>query len=305
MASLLAIAVATPAAAQDASGLLFRVSADTSLTADTAMGDPVPNFRSGVSVVPDGAIGGAARWADDGYVAWKAPGNMRAQRGTLSFFWRPREPLGVAPFVIFRAGFADHSSWDMAFLRIDWNGHGFDAFVTDANLSRIRVSWTIPQTPAADAWKHIAFAWDETKGVRLFVDGREVACKDQVADLDSGLDQFGLAGRVLSPHQVQSRYHFMRGSDLDEIRVYDRMLAAADIAALADKRDPAPAPLADTAARRTAWLHRYGWDAGAPPRARCPRHHGAQGRVRRRQGFEGVDVEGRRRHIRDDLARRL
>ena len=80
LASLLAIAVATPAAAQDASGLLFRVSADKSLTADTAAGDPVPNFRSGVSVVPDGAIGGAARWADDGYVAWKAPGNMRAQR---------------------------------------------------------------------------------------------------------------------------------------------------------------------------------------------------------------------------------
>lgn len=265
LASLLAIAVATPAAAQDATGLLFRVSADKSLTADTAAGDPVPNFRSGVSAVPDGAIGGAARWADDGYVAWKAPGNMRAQRGTLSFFWRPRETLGVAPFVIFRAGFADHSSWDMAFLRIDWNGHGFDAFVTDANLSRIRVSWTIDSTPAADAWKHIAFAWDETKGVRLFVDGREVAHKDQVADLDSGLDQFGLAGRVLSPHQVQSRYHFMRGSDLDEIRVYHRMLAAADIAALADKRDPAPAPLADAAGRRTAWLHRYGWDAGAPP----------------------------------------
>ncbi|PIH20846.1 hypothetical protein CTJ04_13165, partial [Staphylococcus epidermidis] len=107
LASLLAIAVATPATAQDASGLLFRVSADRSLTADTAIGDPVPNFRSGVSVGPDGAIGGAARWADDGYVAWKAPGNMRAQRGTLSFFWRPREPLGVAPFVIFRAGFAD------------------------------------------------------------------------------------------------------------------------------------------------------------------------------------------------------
>ncbi|MBP2278022.1 MULTISPECIES: LamG-like jellyroll fold domain-containing protein [Sphingomonas] len=265
LASLLAIAIATPVCAQDANGLLFRVSADKSLTADVAAGDPVPNFRSGVSVVPDGAIGGAARWADDGYVAWKAPGNMRAQRGTLSFFWRPREPLGVAPFVIFRAGFADHSSWDMAFLRIDWNGHGFDAFVTDANLSRIRVSWTIPQTPAADAWKHIAFAWDETKGVRLFVDGREVARKDQVADLDSGLDQFGLAGRVLSPHQVQSRYHFMRGSDLDEIRVYDRMLAASDIATLADKRDPAPAPSEDAAARRTAWLHRYGWDAGAPP----------------------------------------
>ncbi len=259
----LAIASATPAAAQD--GLLFRMSADKSLTADIAAGDPVPNFRSNVDIVPDGAIGGAAKWADDGYVAWNAPGNIRAARGTLAFFWRPRQPVGEAPFVLFRAGFADHASWDMAFLRIDWNGHGFDAFVTDANLSRVRVSWRIDQLPAADAWRHMAFAWDETSGVRLYVDGREVARKDQVADLDSGLDQFGLAGRVMSPHQVQSRYNFMRGSDFDEIRVYDHMLAATDVSALADKRDPAPTRPADTAAQRTAWMHRYGWDRASPP----------------------------------------
>ena len=270
LASLIAIAVAAPAAAQDKTGLLFRVSADKSLTADIATGDPVPNFRSNVDVVPDGVIGGAARWADDSYVAWKAPGNMRAQRGTLSFFWRPREPLGVAPFVLFRAGFADHSSWDMAFLRIDWNGHGFDAFVTDANLSRVRVSWRIDAVPVADAWKHLAFAWDETVGVRLYVDGKEVARTDQVANLDSGLDQFGLAGRVMSPHQVQSRYNFMRGSDLDEIRVYDRALPASDVAALANKREPAAAPAPDTAARRAAWLHRYGWDKTAPPLLDAP-----------------------------------
>ena len=87
LTSLLAITtalLATPAAAQD--GLLFRVSADRDLTADTAGGDPVPNVRSAVTVTPDGAIGGAARWADEGYVAWKAPGNMIAQRGTLAFF---------------------------------------------------------------------------------------------------------------------------------------------------------------------------------------------------------------------------
>ena len=149
-ASVLALAVASiaPARAQDATGLLFRASADKSLTADYATGDPVPKFRSGVDISPDGAIGGAARWADDGYVAWKAPGNIRADRGTLAFFWRARTPVGEAPFVIFRTGFADHSSWDMAFLRIDWNGHGFDAFVTDATLSRVRVSWAIPTPPA-------------------------------------------------------------------------------------------------------------------------------------------------------------
>jgi hypothetical protein len=265
-----ALTAAMPAIAQDATGLLFRASADKSLTADIAMGDPVPNFRSGVEVVPDGAIGGAARWQDDGYVAWKAPGNIRAERGTLSFFWRSRTPVGEAPFNIFRVGFADHSSWDMVFLRIDWNGHGFDAFVTDANLSRVRVSWRIDTLPAADAWHHIAFGWDETQGVRLFVDGKLVARKDQKADLDSGLDQFGLAGRVLSPHQVQSRYHFMRGSDLDEIRVYDHMLGDSDVMALADKREPGPSPAPDAVARRQAWLHHYGWDRAAPPLLDAP-----------------------------------
>jgi hypothetical protein len=257
------VALAAPAAAQE--GLLFRASVDRDLTAEVAGGEAVPNFRSNVGVVADGAIGGAARWADDGYVAWRAPGNIRAQRGTLAFFWRPRTPVGPVPFNIFRVGFADHSSWDMAFLRIDWNGHGFDAFVTDANLARIRVSWRMPALPAADAWHHIAVGWDETAGVRLFVDGREVARKDQRADLDAGLDQFGMAGRVLSPHQVQSRYNFMRGSDLDEIRIYGRLLDAPVVAGLADKRELPDNSTPDPAVRRAVWLHRYGWDRTAPP----------------------------------------
>ena len=270
LTSAIALATACLAAAaaqgQDTPpGLLFHAPLDRGFDATVAQGDAVPNFRANVSIVPDGAIGGAALWADDGYVAWRAPGNMRATRGTLSFFWRAREPLGEAPFVIFRTGFADHSSWDMAFLRIDWNGHGFDAFVTDANLSRVRVSWRMPTIPDPKAWQHIAFAWDETKGVRLYVDGKEVARKDQTADLDTGLDQFGLAGRVMAPHQVQSRYNFMRGSDVDDIRVYDRMLSPANIAALAAKAEPGPLPAADATAERQAWLHRYGWDKRLPP----------------------------------------
>lgn len=254
----------------DQPGLLFRMSADHDLTAEIAHGEAKPNFRAHVDIVPDGAIGGAARWADDGYVAWQAPGNMRAARGTLSFFWRARTPVGEVPFVIFRAGFADHSSWDMAFLRIDWNGHGFDAFVTDANLSRIRVSWRMPTPPAASDWNHIAFAWDDTKGVTLYIDGREVATKAEAADLDSGLDQFGLAGRVMAPHQVQSRYSFMRGSDIDELRVYDRALSPANIAQLAAKHEPGTLPEALRAATWQAWLHRYGWEKTLPPLLDAP-----------------------------------
>jgi hypothetical protein len=251
-------------------GLLFRASADHGLAADLARGDAQPNFASHVALVPDGRSGSAIRWQDDGILSWNAPGNIYSRRGTLAFFWRSRTPVGVAPFVIFRVGFADHTSWDMTFLRIDWNGHGFDAFVTDTNLARIRVSFKIDRLPAPDAWHHIAFAWDETVGVRLYVDGKQVAARDQKADLDTGLDQFGLAGRVISPHQVQSRYNFMRGSDLDEVRIYDHMLAPDGVAALASLAEPSAPVAPPDAANRAAWLHRYGWDRSAPPALDAP-----------------------------------
>src|SRR5437588_6127039 len=265
--SVAAIALGSAASASaDAPKLLFRLSADKGFTADVAAGDAVPNFQDKVKTVRSGVGGtGAIQWADDGVVTWNAPGNIYAQRGTLSFFWRSRTPVGEAPFNIFRVGFADHSSWDMAWLRIDWNGHGFDAFVTDANLARTRVSFAMPRTPGADEWHHIGFTWDETIGVRLYIDGREVARKDAKADYDTGLDQFGLAGRVIAPHQVQSRYSFMRGSDVDEILIYDRMVAPADVAVLAQNRDPAAAAPLDAAAKCQAWLHRFGWDRASPP----------------------------------------
>ena len=266
-AAALAWAASTGAcAAADGTGLLFRVSGDAGLRADTAGGDREPNFQDKVKSLPGGRVGGYLQAADDGVVAWNAPGNIYAQRGTLSFFWRSRYPAGRNPFNIFRVGYADHTSWDMTWLRIDWNGHGFDAFVTDDNLARVRVSYTLPAAPKPDAWTHIAVAWDETYGLKLYVDGKPAAKIEQKAVLDSGLDQLGMAWRVLSPHQVQSRYNYLRGSDFDELRVYDHMLDEAQVAALAEGGDPAvpaqpPRTLADPAVR-AEWLHRYGWDKG-------------------------------------------
>lgn len=274
-AAILRLAAAGAAQAEP-SGLLFRLSADKSLTADYAAGDPVPNFSYGAHIVPTGVSGGAFSDDDDVVLAWKAPGNIYAQRGTLSFFWRSRTPVGVAPFVLFRVGFADHTSWDMVFLRIDWNGHGFDAFVTDNNLARTRVSFTLPQNPAPDAWTHLAFTWDENTGVQLFVNGKLAAKTEKKDVYDSGLDQFGTAARVVAPHQVQSRYSFMRGSDYDELRIYDHALAPSEIAELARNQaaaSPAAAArdLSDPATREEWWL-RYGWNrkGDVPPELTSP-----------------------------------
>ena len=264
-----ALLAALPAAARASSpGMLFRVSADNGFVADSAQGDPVPNFQDKVGLVDDGAHGRAIQWQDDGVLSWNAPGNIQAARGTLSFFWRARYAVGEAPFVIFRVGYADHSSWDMAWLRIDWNGQGFDAFVTDANLARTRVSFKLDHIPGPEQWQHIAFGWDEDHGVRLFVDGREVARAETTGDYDAALDQFGLAGRVMAPYQVQSRYNFLRGSDVDEIRVYDRLLDATAVAALARNAEPRIA--GEGTGSQRAWWHRHGWDGAPPPLLSTP-----------------------------------
>ncbi|MEO8681720.1 MAG: LamG-like jellyroll fold domain-containing protein, partial [Vicinamibacterales bacterium] len=206
-------------------GLLFYLSGDHGLTADYAAGGNVePNFASDVRVIPDGAKGPGLQCGDTQLLSYRAPGNIYAQRGTLAFSWRSREPVGPTPFPIFRVGYADHSSWDMVWLRIDYNGRsGFDAFVTDASLARTRVSFPMASFPKPNQWVHLALAWDETRGIRFFVDGKMVAKVEGTAIFDAGLDQFGPHSRIISPMQVQSAYNFVRGGDLDELRIYDRV----------------------------------------------------------------------------------
>ena len=260
-----ALLISPAAQAQDGDGLLFAVSAEDGGTAQAAGGEAQPIFARGVSTVPDGAHGPALSLDDNLALAWSAPGNIQAQRGTLSFFLRTRTPLGEAPVTLFRVGAADSTSWDMSWLRIDWNGAGYDAFVTDTNLARTRVS--VPMAaPAPDAWVHVAFAWDELTGVKLWIDGRLVAETDQPAHYDMGLFGFGPFQRIVSPYQVHSLYNYRRSGDMDELRIYDRMLDDAGVAALTRGETPAttmPAP--DDRARHTAWLQRHGWQDAAPP----------------------------------------
>jgi len=261
-------------AQQDTSppNLLFYLSGDRGLTADFAAGgDPAPNFASDVRVVAAGARGPGLECGHAQLLSYWAPGNIHAQRGTLSFYWRSREPVGPTPFPIFRVGYADHSSWDMVWLRIDYNGHGFDAFVTDASLARTRVSFAMPSFPAPDRWVHLALAWDENRGIRFYADGRLVARQDATAVFDAALDQFGPHSRIISPYQVQSAYNFVRGGDIDEIRIYDRMLTDGGVEALArGDQPPALPPLARTLAQaewREEWWLRNGWNrpGDAPP----------------------------------------
>ncbi len=258
-------------------GLLFYLSGSRGLTADvSAGGTPEPNFASDVHPIPDGAHGPALECGHTQLLSYWAPGNIYAQRGTVAFFWRAREPVGPTAFPIFRVGYADHSSWDMVWLRIDYNGRGFDAFVTDASLARTRVSVALPVFPGPKTWTHLAFSWDETTGVRFYVDGALAAQQDGAAILDAALDQFGPHSRIISPYQVQSAYNFVRGGDIDELRIYDRMLGDDQVASLARGVAPGTVPPIVRALDRPRWRDEWWWRNGwnrpgdAPPPLDAP-----------------------------------
>lgn len=266
--SLSAMAQEATPAAPAPDGRLFHAPLDTGYAADGAAGLADPLFVDQVSITPDGAQGGALRASDSQILAWSAPSNLYAQRGTLSFFWRSHQPIGRREFVIFRVGYPEHTSWDMTFLRLDWNGHGFDAFVTDANLARVRVSFDAP-APSAEAWTHLAVAWDEAKGLTLYVDGKPAARTSQTAVLDNGLYAFGPHSRIISGYQVQSAYDYQRGGDVDEVSTFDHALTDSQVADLAARRPvtiaAAPARSLDDASTREEWRMRYGFNRPSDP----------------------------------------
>ena len=218
--------------------VLFYLPGD-GFEAAVSKGEPQPVFNARTSLVPDGPFGGAISCDNKVRLSYKAPGNVYGERGTLSFFWRARYEVGPTAFPIFRVGFADHSSWDGVFLRIDWNGEGFEAFVSDANLSRARVWYEMPgKTLDPEKWYHLALSWDENWGIKLYLDGEKIAEEYRPAVYFTGLDQFGPHSRAISYWQVQSDYNFIRGGDIAELVFFDQQINDKAVTELSKGRFP-------------------------------------------------------------------
>ncbi len=84
--------------------------------------------------------------------------------------------------------------------------------MTDVNLGRTRVSFTMPKAfRKPDEWVHLALAWDETSGIRFYVNGKMVGEAAATGRFDTGLDQFGPHSRIISPQGVESTYNYDRG----------------------------------------------------------------------------------------------
>ena len=89
---------------------------------------------------------------------------------------------------------------------------------------------------------HLALAWDETTGIRFYVNGKLAAEKPATGMFDAALDQFGPHSRIIGPTGVESSYNYDRGGDIDELRIYDRMLSDDNIASLAKNETPQSIP---------------------------------------------------------------
>src|SRR5215510_10924297 len=98
-AAFVCLAAAALAAPSPEPGLLFYLSGDHEFTADYAAGgDPKPTFLKDVKLIPNGARGPAFECSNTQLMAYHAPGNVYAERGTLAFFWRSRYPVGPTQF---------------------------------------------------------------------------------------------------------------------------------------------------------------------------------------------------------------
>jgi hypothetical protein len=129
----------------------------------------------------------------------------------------------------------------------------------------------MPAFPKPNEWVNLALAWDETRGIRFYVNGVLAAQQEQTAVLYAGLDQFGPHSRTIGPMQVQSDYNFTRGGDIDEVRIYDRMLSDENVTSLAKGSTPRQIPALtrdlDDPRWQDEWWLRYGWNrkGDAPP----------------------------------------
>src|SRR5258708_35249424 len=117
----------------------------------------------------------------------------------------------------------------------------------------------MPNFPKPNEGAHLGLAWDEPTGIRFYVNGKLAGEKAATGMFDAALDQFGPHSRIIAPTGVESSYNYDRGGDIDELRIYDRMLSADNTASPPRGEPPQPIPpphrnLAHPARQTDGWF---------------------------------------------------
>jgi Concanavalin A-like lectin/glucanases superfamily len=220
-ASLLCLC-ASRAAAQS-----FRVSFDTGLKADRALGRAEPWVSRNVDLVA-GRFGKAAQIGPRGQLIYAAEQNVQAGRGTLACWCRiPKRPgpLDVQRIVFVQS--KERGYWTYL-ATMEWQESVFRAMAFDFYHGH---GWHDPSgLPAltAGAWHHVALVWDQAEGTKFYLDGKLIG---------STWGKQAWWERP-TPHAIHLSWP---GAIYDELCIYDQVLSDKEVAALArDNRFEVP-----------------------------------------------------------------
>jgi hypothetical protein len=218
----------------------FRVSFDSGLKADRAVGRAEPWVSTGVTLVP-GKFGKAAQIGPKGQLIYAAEQNFQSGRGTLACWCRIPErpgPLDVQRLVFVQC--KERGYWTYL-ATMEWQESVFRAMVFDFYHGHGWHDAAGLPTLKAGTWHHVALVWDQAEGTKFFLDGKP---------LGSTWGQQAWWERP-TPHAIHLSWP---GAAYDELCIYDQVLSDAEVAALAhDNRFEVPSrasPPTGTAANR-------------------------------------------------------
>jgi hypothetical protein len=211
-------------------GLTFHLSCDGSPDAGFARGKAQAARKGNIEFVP-GYRGQGLRLHPGASLAYDNADNFNPAVGTLMFRFKPEwKTNGAGNMVFFRNRVMDcyrtmHSK-GQAHLQIRINAGG-----------KYVVNQVLPDLPTGK-WIHAAVTWDCTGGVAIYFDGeaRESRQATWTPSLPSGEQTFSLSAPI-APGEAEGATGI-----LDDYRLYDRALTAAEIKLLCLGGGDTPTP---------------------------------------------------------------
>jgi hypothetical protein len=207
-------------------GLIFYAPMDGTADAKFAISRKNPLISKNLTFA-EGRNGKAVRITDDAQLYYDGR-NCNMEEGTVAL-WVKRDNKWSEKqsFIIYKATVGP-----------EWNQNSLVLIVTEWNQLRVWVwnadkkQWLIMSPnqieQAAQTWYHIAFTYEEGS-VKIYINGKEIsygtAC-DPMVEMPSGTPKMIGIGCDYTPKSV------LKG-EVDELRIYNRPLTAAEIAELA------------------------------------------------------------------------
>ncbi len=214
-------------------GLIFHVSFDGSLEADTAAGEKKPSKDKDVKLV-EGRFGQGAEVKQAAQLYYPGGKNFSLKQGTVALWFKRDKAWAANAFILFKA--VGGPDWNRNALYLMTTDHKqLRAWVWDANAEQKLIMSPNNIEYQAGQWYHLAATFTDG-AVKIYIDGKEISYgtpADPMMEMPSAEVKNIQFGSDYTPDSVADGV-------LDELRIYDRPLSADEVAKLAAP-EPTPA----------------------------------------------------------------